>query len=98
MKWGSLQMKNRVAFVVFMVVSFCFGLIFSDALRPAQPEKSCEEMYEWNWAFQQCLKFQPSCQIEKGHEKFVLYHQNRHALKERCAINPGDLLPESSIN
>lgn len=79
---------------MYVVFALVFGMWVGTTIEPAETEKDCEEMYEWNWAFNQCLKYQPACQMDKGHEKFVQYHQNRHALKERCTVNPGNFLSE----
>lgn len=56
--------------------------------------KPCEEMYEWNWSFQQCLKHGATCARQITIEGFGVYHENRHALAERCEDMPGDSLPD----
>ena len=58
---------------------------------------TCEEMYQYNWSFQQCLKHGATCANEISMEAFGVYHQNRHALDIRCDDQPGTELPETSI-
>ena len=59
-----------------------------------ESEPTCEYMQKSNWAFQQCLKFQPACQMPKGHEQFMQYHDFQTALVKRCESKPGDFLPD----
>ena len=56
----------------------------------------CEEMYEFNWSFQQCLKHGATCANQIDIAGFGKYHQNRHALTERCDDQLGTVLPENA--
>ena len=59
------------------------------------PEPTCAELRSEIWAFQQCLKFKPSCQIA-GPESFARYHRIKSLEQESCPESADDL--QSGIN
>lgn len=59
-------------------------------------EPTCAELREEIWAFQQCLKFKPSCQIA-GPESFARYHRIKDLEQNSCPESADDLQSESSI-
>ena len=55
--------------------------------REPESELTCEVIETRIWAFQQCLKFQPGCQMNKGLESFAEYKQNKDWVVEHCPKN-----------
>lgn len=57
------------------------------------PEPTCAELRSEIWAFQQCLKFKPSCKVA-GPESFTRYHKIKNLVAEDCPESADDYLSE----
>ncbi len=73
-----------------VAVGFLVGTLFTSLYRgsePDKPELTCEVVETKIWAFQQCLKFQPSCRMDKGPAAFAEYRDNKSWVAEHCPKN-----------
>jgi len=81
------------------IIAFLVGWVFSMPVYlywHIEPEPTCEVVETKIWAFQQCLKFQPACQMNKGPEIFAEYKNNERWVAEHCPQNGDGFQSQSS--
>ncbi len=82
MDYGTITLAVAVGFLV--------GVLFAQyrgSEPEVEPELTCEVVETKIWAVQQCLKFQPGCQMNKGPATFSEYKQNKDWVAEHCPEN-----------
>lgn len=83
-----------ITFLLGIFSGLALGVFVIPPLE-SKSEPTCEEMYEFNWSFQQCLKYQFRCKTDIDQAAFGQYHKNRHVLNALCDDQPGTVLPDS---
>lgn len=89
-----MRVKNRF-------LEYYIGLIFGAAVIgiawwmsiKSVEEPTCVELQSEIWAFQQCLKFRPSCKIS-GPPAFARYHKIKNLEQKSCPESADDLQSE----
>lgn len=81
-------------YVGVIIGAAAVGIMWWASTEPVPEEKSCADLRSEIWAFQQCLKFKPSCQVG-GPDSFARYHKIKDLVAEGCPESADDYLSET---
>lgn len=87
---------RKLGMVLAMLLAGIAGWLFSEhVIEPAQTRRTCETAAVEKFAFEQCLKYQPACQIQDGRQAMIDYYENKNWIAANCATDSaGGFLPE----
>jgi len=87
-----MKKPDKFSYIVGIIAGVLAASIVWKAITTAEtdPQAECEHMATELWAFQQCLKTQPACQMPNGQEKFIRYHNLRDKFEAVCGEDRGD--------
>jgi hypothetical protein len=86
-------MNNPIHVIVCVALGAMIGhFVIIPAIKnvDAEPVRTCKVVETQIWATQQCLKFQPACQMNKGPDTFAKYKQNKDWVVENCPQSAND--------
>jgi len=81
-------------FLALVLAVVAGWLLHSAVIVPVQAKRTCERVALERRAFEQCLKFRPSC-VGVTQDDFIMYYDNKSWLVEHCPVeSAGGLQPE----
>ena len=90
-------MKTNKMLITVAFIGFMMGMFISTVFyETSKSESTCEVVQTKIRAFQQCLKFQPGCQMNKGPEMFAEHKGNKDWVVEHCPKNGDGFQSQSS--